>query len=242
MRMAHVLNDTSCQCHCIAFDSTTHTHHTENHWYFFLYYLLRLKKTAQAKSLFSNSVMATKIPKRDLGPFMRVVRNALLGVSIWREKWANEWIVLWVQWDYFDSEICCSQLHNLWLWMWHFKHFAFCSLCASYFRNWFENTSIFHFNFLSSFQRDHNFAIRFDQDISAHDQPPPNVPEGPAHKYVQCSIAAFICLGYCFIRTTLWFRLWNEGCQMKNLNWKLLSWWHCNEMCVSGPLSSSFID
>ncbi|XP_055308976.1 NADH dehydrogenase [ubiquinone] 1 alpha subcomplex subunit 7-like [Sitodiplosis mosellana] len=30
--------------------------------------------------------------------------------------------------------------------------------------------------------RDHNLALRFEPECSARDQPPPNIPDGPAHK------------------------------------------------------------
>lgn len=60
-----------------------HTHHSYRNYclyYFSLFASDQSKETAN-QSLFSYFAMA-KVVKRDLGPFLRMVRNALLGVSI----------------------------------------------------------------------------------------------------------------------------------------------------------------
>lgn len=40
------------------------------------------------------------------------------------------------------------------------------------------------FSLTLTFQREHNTALRAPDDCSDRDQPPPNLPEGPAHKWV----------------------------------------------------------
>lgn len=39
------------------------------------------------------------------------------------------------------------------------------------------------FRWIICCQREHNSALRFDAEVADRDQPPPNIPEGPAHKW-----------------------------------------------------------
>lgn len=44
------------------------------------------------------------------------------------------------------------------------------------------HNTILTISFFSLKQREHNNALRFDSECADRDQPPPNIPDGPAHK------------------------------------------------------------
>lgn len=200
---------------------TAHSILTTEKLLVFIYYLpsiVRISK--QAKFLFSYLAMA-KVPKRDLGPFLRVVRNALLGVSIWeKRKWRNCFAIVQITVNWFWAEAlnyiicdCVCDISKISL-----------ILCVLFRQQNKCNLGISGFLVLIVFlwfQRDHNFAIRFDQEISSHDQPPPNVPEGPAHKYVLYIVHSIgICLDRLLFHSTDFD--FNCDCEMKEPNAEFL--------------------
>lgn len=104
-------------CCCVDSSTQAHTHHQLNQKYscilFFIHSLdlsnQLIEKIEQSLFIrwfsFDSCAMA-KVPKRDIGFFLHMVRNGLLGVSI------DETI-----WIVFALAIYCFELHNLSWWM-----------------------------------------------------------------------------------------------------------------------------
>lgn len=56
--------------------------------------------------------------------------------------------------------------------------FSVINICAYYIRQ----TLTIHLYSILFVQREHHLALRFEDECADRTQPPPNIPDGPAHK------------------------------------------------------------